>query len=248
MNKKKNTGFSVLLFLIISGCLLTPFISSCGKTSSANATTLNIQYQVVNLSPDLGPISLYLDFHRYNNSAYYYPSASGYFYLSSIDTPFQIRPTPNTTGVNNVQTSNIFNIDTLLKPAYKYTLFVTGFNADSSLTYKLLTDITTLPPTGQGKVRFINLSPQSTPFQVLVNGTSDPAFTNLQYTKVSSYINVPAGTYNFQVFPTGKTTGDVIGSESNVTIQDGRAYTIYSYGLVGHTDSLAFGMGVITNR
>ena len=247
MDRKKNTGLSALLFLITGACLFASFISSCGKNSSANATTLNIQYQVINLSPDLGPISLYIDNHNYNNNTYYYPSPSGYFYLSSIDTPFQVRPAPNTTGVP-VQTYNIFSIDTILKPAYKYTLFVTGFNSNKSLSYNLLTDITTAPPTGQGKVRFINLSPQSSPFEVLVNGTPDPAFTNLQYTKVSPFINIPAGTYNFQVYPTGNTTGGIIGSESNVTIQDGRAYTIYSYGVVGHTDSLAFGMGVITNK
>ena len=34
----------------------------------------------------------------------------------------------------------------------------------------------------------------------------------------------------------------------NITIQDGRLYTMYTYGLAGHTDTLAFGTRVIVNK
>src|SRR5215469_5015241 len=95
---RKNTygGLKALLFLVISGLVITSFISSCGK-GSANSTGVsaqNIQYQVVNLSPDVGPISLYIDYQQYKSLSFYYPSATGYFVLSSVDTPFQIRSSP----------------------------------------------------------------------------------------------------------------------------------------------------------
>jgi len=246
MSKKNNIGLRVLLFLVISGVLIGTFISSCGKTSSSSASALNIQYQVVNLSPDLGPVSLYINYAIYNNLNFFYPTPSGYFYLSSIATPFQVRPSPNQlTTTTIVNTSNIFSLNDGLKPNLKYTLFVTGINATHTLDTLFLIDTSSTPTTGRGKVRFVNASPLSTGFDVLANGT--PAFSNQQFNKVSKYIELPAGNYTFQVFATGTTTG-VIGSEQNVTIQDGRLYTLYSYGVAGHTDSLAFGMGTLTNK
>ena len=249
MHKKNNIGLKVLLFLGISALLIAPFISSCGKAGSSSASSLNIQYQVINLSPDLGPVSLYIDFLPYNNLNFYYASPSGYFYLTSIDTPFQIRPSPTvTTSTTVISTSNIFSSDDILKPNGKYTLFITGFQSTQTLdTVFLRDDTASAPAIGKGKVRFVNCSPLSTPFDVLANGTGDTAFTKLAYKKVSSYVQVPAGNYNFQVYPAGNRT-TILGSESNVIIQDGRLYTVYSYGVAGHTDSLAFGMGVITNK
>jgi len=239
-------GLRVLLFLIITGALIGTFISSCGKTSSSSATALNIKYQVVNLSPDLGPVSLYINYSIYNNLDFRYPSPSGYFFLNSIATPFQIRPSPNQLSTTTiVNTANIFSLNDILKPNLKYTLFITGVNATNTLDTLFLTDTGSTPTTGRGKVRFVNASPLSTGFDVLANGTL--AFSNQQYNKVSNYIELPAGNYTFQVFAAGTTTG-VIGSEQNVTIQDGRLYTLYSYGVAGHTDSLAFGMGTLTNK
>jgi hypothetical protein len=246
MSKKNNIGLRVLLSLGITGALIGTFISSCGKTSSSSATALNIQYQVVNLSPDLGPVSLYINYSIYNNLNFFYPTPSGYFYLSSIATPFQIRPSPNQLSTTTIiNTSNIFSLNDILKPNFKYTLFITGLNKTSTLDTLFLTDTGSTPTTGRGKVRFVNASPLSTGFDVLANGTL--AFSNQQYKTVSNFIELPAGNYTFQVFASGTTAG-VIGSEQNVTIQDGRLYTLYSYGVAGHTDSLAFGMGTLTNK
>ncbi len=116
MNKKNNSGLKIFLFLIVTGTLIAPFISSCGKSAGANAVALNIQYQVINLSPDAGPVALYIDYRQYNNLNFYYPSPSGYFYLSSIVTPFQIRYSPIRVGATTVtQTGNIFVRNDYLK-------------------------------------------------------------------------------------------------------------------------------------
>ncbi|HZX59668.1 MAG TPA: DUF4397 domain-containing protein [Mucilaginibacter sp.] len=246
MNKKNSIGLRVLLFLVISGVLIGTFISSCGKTNSSSATALNIQYQVVNLSPDLGPVSLFINYSVYKNLNFRYPTPSGYFFLSSIATPFQIRPSPNQISTTTIiNTSNIFSLNDVLKPNLKYTLFITGINSTHTLDTLFLTDTGSTPTIGRGKLRFVNASPLSTGFNVLANDSL--AFSNVQYNTVTKYIELPAGNYTFQVFATGN-AGGVIGSEQNVTIQDGRLYTLYSYGVAGHTDSLAFGMGTLTNK
>src|SRR5579863_2002638 len=156
MNKSNNGGFKVLLFLVLSGSLIATFVSSCGKGGPSGATALNIKYQVVNLSPDLGPISLYIDFRQYNSLNFYYPTASGYFALSSIDTPFQVRSSPVQLSSQVVATQIYLpSIDNILHPNFKYTLFITGLRVDSSVKAVFLTDTAlTLPALGYGKVRF----------------------------------------------------------------------------------------------
>lgn len=253
-NKRNNGGIKALLFLVICGTIMASFISSCGKGGTSGATALNIKYQVVNLSPDLGPISLYIDFRQYNNLNFYYRTASGYFALSSIDTPFQVRSSPIQIS-SQVVASEIFppNLDYVLHPNFRYTLFITGRRADSTLKFVFLTDTTlNLPPLGYGKVRFLNASPLSGNFDVYANGATAPGFKNLQINKVSPYVQMPAGNYTFQIYPAGtnvsSATAGSIGSYSNLTVQDGRIYTIYSYGVSGRTDSLAFGTGAIANQ
>jgi hypothetical protein len=242
MYKRNNHSLTALLFLFAVIFLVMPFVSSCGKGASTIPSS-NIQYQVVNLSPNLGSIDLYINFRKVNSSSYFYPSASGYFFLPSADTPFQIRPGTALTPGTQLPSSSIFpNFDNILKPNLKYTLIVTGLAPDS-LYAIFTTDTSSLPKTGRGKVRFINASPRSTGFDVTANGTS--AFANQQFAAVSAFVELPAGVYDFQIFPHGGST--VLQDIPNTTIQDGRLYTLYCYGLAGQTDSLAFGSGIISN-
>jgi hypothetical protein len=247
MHKRKNRVLSVFLLLFVAVFLVMPFVSSCGKAGTVNPSSLNIQYQIINLSPDLGSVDLYINFIKVNQSSYFYPTSSGYFFLTSTNTPFQIRPGTTITAGTAAPSFNIFNLNDILKPNLKYTLMITGFKSSSlsdSLNKIFTTDTSSTPTTGRGKIRFVNASPRSTGFDVTANGT--PAFSNVNYPGVSNFIELPAGTYDFQIFPTNSSA--LIKDIPNVTLQDGRLYTLYCYGLVGNTDSLAFGSGFITNK
>jgi hypothetical protein len=245
MHKRKNSVLSVFLLLFITVFIVIPFISSCGKTGTS-PSALSVQYQIVNLSPDLGSVDLYIDYKKVNKSSYFYPSSSGYFYLTSVDTPFQIRQGTSLTAGSVAPSFNILSLDNILKPNIRYTLMVTGLAKSDSVDKIFLTDTSPSPTTGRGKIRFVNASPRSTGFDVTANSTPIQAFDNLQYLKVSDYIELPAGNYDFQIFPHGAST--ILKDIPNTTIQDGRLYTLYCYGLAGHTDSLAFGSGFITNK
>jgi hypothetical protein len=244
MINRNKSSLWFFLFLFIIGFWIALFTSSCGKVG-VSAAASNVQYQIVNLSPDLGSVDLYINYIKVNTNSYFYPRSSGYFYLPSLNTPFQIRPGQNLISGAIISTSNIFSLNNILSPNVRYTLFITGLKRVDSVRSIFTVDTAILPTAGRGKVRFINASPRSQGFDVGANGTL--AFSNQQYLNVSKYIELPAGIYNFQIFPTGN-SATILSDMRNVTIQDGRLYTLYSYGLVGHTDSLAFGASMITNK
>jgi hypothetical protein len=227
------------LFACFAGLLLASGMLSCGKANTVIPVGANIQFQVVNLSPDLRPINLWVGFIK-RNIPYSYPTPSGYFSMASVDTPLQIR-----SALANVSTANLVSLDTLLKANTKYTLFVTGLRADSTITGIFTTDTSSTSTAGRGKIRFINASPRSAGLDVTANGST--AFTNRGYKSVSKFIEIAPGSYEFKITPNGA-SANVLKTLPQVSIQDGKLYTIYSYGMVGRVDSAAFGAGVIANK
>jgi hypothetical protein len=245
MVSKKNNTVTGIIILFMMGVFFTPYLSSCGKGGQATNVGLNTQLQVLNLSPDVHPINLYMQYIKQNVSPYYYPTfppTSSYFYLNDIDTPLQIRSALTTT-------TNLVSISTPgFASNHKYTLFITGQVIDSTITSFLTKDDTaSTPPVGFGKIRFINLAlPKTAALNVLANGT--PAVPSLKFNSLSPYILLPAGNYTFQVSTTAAPLTFLTTSLGTTTIQDGRLYTFYSYGIVGRTDTSAFNSGVLINR
>lgn len=218
-----------------------PFIASCGKNNTTVAPTTNTQLQVVNLSTDLLPVNLYINLQK-RNAQYSYPTPSGYFSLGAFDTLFQIRRTA--TGNNN-SSVNELSIDTTLKSNVKYTLFITGFKATNSIFPIFVSDTSAAPTSGRGKVRFVHATAGNNIFNVFANGTA--VFTNQAYKNVSKFVEMPAGNYNFKIYDQSSTT-TILSELPSVTVQDGKLYTLYCRGIVGRTDTAAFGMGILNNR
>jgi len=228
------------LSLAMAGTWIVYAISSCGKSTVASPTGLNIQYEILNLSPDLQPVNLFIDFNQVNTFGipFIFGINHGYFYVPSTDLPYQIR-TDSASG------GTLISLTDTLKSGAKYTLFITGTNGDRSLKHILTVDTSTTPTVGHGKLRFVNVSPTGiSGLDVFANGTK--AFSAVLYTNFSKYIELPAGNYDLQVNNTGSTT--VLKDLPSVTIQDGKLYTLYAYGYTSRLDTAAFNAGVITNR
>jgi hypothetical protein len=241
MGNKNNV--MVYMAICFASVLVLPFIASCGKGGGVSPQNSRIAMQVVNLSPDLLSINLWIGYEKQNNNPFSYPTPSGYFSLTSIDTPIQIR-----SSSPQVSSGNLIVRKDILKPNLRYTLFVTGLRFDSTqagrVTSIFTVDTTANPLPGRGKIRFVNASPKSGAFDITANGTM--AFTNRAYLSVSEFKEVPPGTYEFRIMPTGSST--VISTFSNVAIQDGKIYTLFSRGVAGGADSVAFGAGIINLR
>jgi hypothetical protein len=234
----KNSNPLLNLLLFITGILLISFISSCGKQGAASPTGLNVQYDLINLSPDLSPVNLFIGFKQANTNPFVFNVDQGYFYLPSIDTPFQIRSAL-------VSGTVLFTRSDVLQPGLKYTLYITGNEGNQSLAKIFTVDTASLPAVGRGKVRFVNASPTATSgLDVYANGTQ--AFSKILYTNYSKFLELPVGNYDFQIDATGST--NILKDMPGTTIQDGRVYTIYAYGYTNRVDSAAFSAAVIQNQ
>lgn len=257
MKSKKNNRVTGFIMLFALSVFLTPYLSSCGKSGQASSVGLNVQLEVLNLSPNVHPVNLYMHYIKQSSYPYYYPTAlgssgsSGYFYLNNIDTPLQIKSA-------SASTTSLLAIS---KPGFasnhKYTLFITGqYTTDTlsgqnvnTLTGVLTKDDTAATPNvGFGKIRFVNLAIPNTLFYITANGTAAKPFNTTKFDSVSKYIQMPAGNYIFQISPAATPGSVLTTSLGTTTIQDGRLYTLYCYGIVGRTDTSAFNAGVLTNR
>lgn len=231
----------VFVVLCCAGIMTLSFITSCGKNNgSISPATSHISFQVVNLSPDLHPVYLWVGTLQQGTQYFSYPNPSGYFSLNNIAPPIQIR---------SKNQANYITIDSVIMHAYfKYTLFITGIKADSSassrLSYIFTIDTAGPPPAGRGKIRFVNASPRSAPVDVYAN--DKVAFQNQMYKNVSRYILLPPGNYDLKVTPAGQST--VISTMPKFSIAEGKVYTMYCRGIANGADSVAFGSGMIINR
>jgi Domain of unknown function (DUF4397) len=251
MKREKNNMVTGFIILCVLSVFLTPYISSCGKSGQATSAGLNVQLEVLNLSPNVHPVNLYMNYIKQSSFPYSYPSSSGYFFLNDIDTPLQIRSA-------SASTTNLISIS---QPGFgsnhKYTLFITGqYSTDSisgqninTLTAVLTKDDTAATPNvGFGKIRFVNLAIPNTLFNITANGTATKVFNTTKLDSISKYIQMPAGNYIFQISPASAPGSILTTTLGTTTIQDGRLYTLYCYGIVGRTDTSAFNAGVLINR
>jgi len=248
MRSKNNNTFFIFLALFFTVVFVLPFMMSCSKSGVVNGATSNTQLEVINVSPDVGPVDIYagVDFVKQNTSSFIYNNPGSYFYISPGDSVLEIRTAQESSA----------SIITLHEPNLlsntKYSIFVTGLFSNSSISNIFTVDDTVKPKSiteGYGELRFVNASilAQYSSLDVTANGTV--AFSGIKYKQISPYIQLPAGNYNFQIYPTGyPTLVFSTPSTQSVTIQDGGLYTLYSYGVVGQTDTAVVNAAVITNR
>ena len=89
-------------------------------------------------------------------------------------------------------------------------------------------------------VRVVHASPDAPNVDVWLDGTK--VLTDVPFTAVSDYLEVPSGDHNVQVTATGDTTPVI---DANVTLEAGKAYTVAATGMLASiapvvlTDDLA---------
>ncbi|AEI51822.1 DUF4397 domain-containing protein [Runella slithyformis] len=125
-----------------------------------------------------------------------------------------------------------------------------------------VTDNLATPAAGNAHIRFFHLAPNAPAVwvNVLRTGVTAPvaSFANRAYRAVSTgtgatavnfanFSPLTAGTYTVEV-RTGSATGPVALTVPNVTLADGKIYTLYARGLAGGTGANALGAGVVLHN
>ncbi|MCX2584254.1 DUF4397 domain-containing protein [Pedobacter sp. MR22-3] len=130
-----------------------------------------------------------------------------------------------------------------LKGGSFYSVFVVDTLKSTKLL--LVEDDLKAPETDKAKVRFINLSPGSSPLDLAVEGNATALFASKAFKEFTPFTSInPSDNYTFQV----KQAGTVTATLPAVKIEKGKIYTIWAKGLSSKTDSTKFGLAIMTNK
>jgi hypothetical protein len=170
------------------------------------------QVRVAHLSYDAPAVDVAVDGGDVVVSDLAYPVASGYLDVPAGSYDLEVRPTGTTTVA--------FDIDPLtLDAGTSYTAFAVGSLGDGSFKVVPAVDA------ALAGVRVLHGSADAPEVDVYANGNA--ILTNVPFGTISDYLYVPAGTYQVQVVPAGKTIeeGPVV-IDAPITLADGTLTTV----------------------
>jgi len=203
----------------------------------------NARVLVVHASPNAPGVDLLVDNNKVNTSALTYPNNTGY--LTVADGNHNIKV--NATGTS----TTVINADVNLVKDMNYTVF--AYDVVTAIKPLVLMDNLATPASGKAHIRFMHLSPGAPAVTVgVLNGANfTPLFSNRAFetaataTANQAFIPVDAGTYTVQVRVAG--TDNAVLTVPNVSLQNGKIYTVFARGIVGN-DVAPLGASVILHN
>lgn len=205
----RNRFFQIALIGALTA--LTLFTNGCGDDPKAFL-------RVVHASPDAPNVDVLVDGKTVLTDVAY-GTGSEYLKVKAGSRKIEVRATGTSDDVINVTV-------TLDKNNY-YTAMATNFLANISPV--LLTDDHTAPPSGQVKARLVHAAPSapSVDIYVVAPGTDitdlSPTVNNVAFGTATSYLTVPAGSYQVLITPTG--TKDIAIDTGSIPLSDGQIRT-----------------------
>ncbi len=171
----------------------TIFTAGCGDSGHA-------QLRVVHASPDAPNVDVLVEGKTVLTNVAY-ETASNYLTVGAGSRKIEVRATGTSQDVISATVS-------LSRNKY-YTVLAADKLAN--ITPLVLTDDNTPPASGQIKLRLVHASPTAGPVDIYVEApgagvTGSPTLTNVPFKAASSYLAVPAGSYEAYVTPTGTKT------------------------------------------
>jgi hypothetical protein len=216
------------LLLNLSGC------SKNGKDTVADPSVSAARFMFVQASPDALPVDLLVDSMRVDSNIAY-PNSTHYINFDSGTKKLKIvRP-------GTMQT--IFLALVPVTAPMSYTIF--GVDSVAKYYSMLLVDNLSPPGSGKSKLRFVNVSPNAPPVDLVVHG-GITLFTNEPFKGKTDFVPLDAGSYSFDVKITGTPT--VLASVNNLALQDGKIYTLYIRGFAGRAGITAIDASILIHN
>jgi hypothetical protein len=172
------------------------------------------QIRVMHDSPDAPAVDVYVDGKlAFENVAF--STTTDYQSLAPGQHHVQVTPTGKSADDSAVDTT----VD--LTSGKPYTVLALGKLAD--IKAELLADTSKQPPAGQTRVRIIHAAADRGPLDIYPTGSSTPLLTD-QYFGSADYVNIPAGTYTFDIAPAGST--QVALTSQQLKLEPGWVYSL----------------------
>ena len=89
------------------------------------------------------------------------------------------------------------------------------------------------------RVRVLHLSPDAPAVDVFVNAGADATVSALAFEAGTDYLEVPAGTYDFQVAASGATAADAVLNIDGLALDADVSYTAVAYGALADISAMA---------
>jgi len=187
---------------------------------------------IVHASPDAPAVDVLVD-NSPALSGLSFPTNTGYVNLPSGQRNVKVNATNTTTTVIN---------ENLVLDANKtYTVF--AVDSVNKIDVVVLEDNLAAPASGKAHVRFVHLSPNAPAVDVAVTG-GPVLFPNVSFKGSIDFTPVDAGSYNLEVRVAN--TGTVVLPLPNITLQNGKIYTVFAKGFVNGAPAL--GAEIIANN
>ncbi|HEU5100060.1 MAG TPA: DUF4397 domain-containing protein, partial [Roseiflexaceae bacterium] len=172
------------------------------------------QIRVMHDSPDAPAVDVFVDGNlAFENVGY--STTTDYQSLAPGRHRVQVAPTGESAEASVIDT----NVD--LTGGKPYTVLALGRLAD--IRAEVLPDTSKEPPAGQARVRIIHAAADTGPVDIYPTGSTIPLLTD-QYLGSADYVNIPAGTYTFDVTPAGTT--QVALTSQELKFEPGWVYTL----------------------
>lgn len=202
---------------LLAAILIAIFVTSCKKSELTNPDDTSAHVQLINASPDAGPISLYIMDTLRSVPGVTFGNVSDY-----ANTTAHISREPvaikSTSGDTLRTASDGFGAKLF------YSVYLTGRNLNGGRGILISADDMTLPAAGNARIKFVNAAPVSGHMNVLNTNNNTTVFGGQQYGVTTKYAEMAAGNYTFKL--------TVNESSSTVTVPmtlvSGRIYTIYA--------------------
>lgn len=122
---------------------------------------------------------------------------------------------------------------------------IAAVNEVQSIEPLVLEDNIGVPPTGQSRVRIFHATPDAPAVDVKLAGTNTVLVSNLPF-KAAVYLDVPAGTYAFDITPAG--SADVVFRSDPLRFESGWSYTLTATGFLDASKGPGFWIQARTDQ
>jgi hypothetical protein len=202
-----NRRLKAITSLAFAGILATAMVAPTFAADKAMVRALHA-------SPDAPAVDIYVDDAKVL-SGVTFKTLSDYLELDAGSYKVSIKAAGTDTVVSS--------IDATVDAGMKYTIAAIGPLASISMTAFVDDGMTSADG---AKLRVVHLSPDTGGVDVALAGQSaaDAPVKNLTYPNATDYLALPAGTYDFEVRPTGTTTvalnlpGTALAADTNYTV------------------------------